>query len=92
MFFGCSCLAVGYLAFASGFLPKTLGLLMAIAGACYLVDGSAVILSPRLASMLFPSILLPAFIGELSFAGWLMVKGVNVATWQERCPASGSIS
>jgi hypothetical protein len=41
-------------------------------------------LSPRLlggalASVLFPSILVPALIGELSFAVWLTVKGVNVA-------------
>ena len=36
-----------------------------------------------LASMLFPSILAPALIGELSFAVWLTVKGVNVARWQE---------
>ena len=34
MFFGSSCVALGYLTFTSGFLPKTLGVLMAIAGAC----------------------------------------------------------
>ena len=38
---------------------------------------------PRLASILFPSILVPAFIGELSFAVWLTVKGVNAARWWE---------
>jgi hypothetical protein len=83
MFFGCSCLALGYLTLTSGFLPKALGVLMAIAGACYLANSAAVILSPRLASILFPSILVPAFIGELSFAVWLTVKGVNVARWRE---------
>jgi hypothetical protein len=57
---------------------------VAIAGACYLIDSAAVLLSPRLASMLFPSIFAPAFIGELSFAMWLTVKGVNVARWQEK--------
>ena len=36
MFFGCSCVALGYLTFTSGLLPKALGVLMAIAGACYL--------------------------------------------------------
>jgi hypothetical protein len=51
---------------------------MAVAGVCYLVNSSALILSPRLASILYPSILLPAFIGELSFALWLTVKGVKV--------------
>jgi hypothetical protein len=78
LFFGCSCVALGYLTFISGFLPKTLGLLMAIAGVCYLMNSAARILSPGLASILFPAILLPAFAGELAFALWLTVKGVHV--------------
>jgi hypothetical protein len=78
MFFGLSCLALGYLTFVSGFLPKTLGFLMAATGACYLINGTALILSPRLAAMLSPAILLPAFIGELSFAGWMTVKGMKL--------------
>lgn len=57
---------------------------MAIAGACYLINSAAVLLSPRLASILFPPIFVPALIGELSFAVWLTVKGVNVARWQEK--------
>ena len=90
MFFGCSCVALGYLTFTSGFLPKALGVLMAIAGACYLTNSAALILSPRLASILFPSILVPAFIGELSFAVWLTVKGVNLARWREMTERSRS--
>jgi hypothetical protein len=34
--------------------------------------------------MLFPLILVPASIGELSFALWLTAKGVNVAGWKEK--------
>ena len=83
-FFGFSCLALGYLIFKSGFLPRALGVLIAIAGACYLVNSFALILSPLLASILFPSILLPAFIGELALALWLTVKGVNVQKWEEK--------
>jgi len=90
IFFGCSCVALGYLTFTSGLLPKALGVLMAIAGACYLTNSAALILSPRLISILFPSILVPAFIGELSFAVWLTVKGVNVARWQEKAERSTS--
>ena len=82
MFFGCSCVALGYLIFTSGFLPKTLGFLMAMAGASYLINSTVRILSPRLASILFPAILFPAFVGELAFALWLTVKGVNVSEWQ----------
>jgi len=83
IFFGLSCLALGYLTFSSGFLPRTLGVLMAIAGVCYLINSSALMLFPRLASVLFPSILVPAFIGELAFAVWLTMKGIDVAKWQE---------
>lgn len=77
IFFGCSCLALGYLSFVSGFLPKALGVLMAIAGVCYLINSYAVILSPAAAAILFPTILLPAFVGELAFALWLTVMGVK---------------
>jgi len=65
---------------------------MAIADACYIIDSAAVLLSPRLASMLFPPVFAPAFIGELSFAMWLTVKGVNVARWQEQAGRSTASS
>lgn len=84
MFFGPSCIALGYLIFKSGFLPRVLGILITIAGACYLINSFTLILSPPLASIL---ILVPAFIGELSLALWLTVKGVNVPKWKERASA-----
>jgi hypothetical protein len=84
IFFGCSCLAMGSLVFYSGFLPRVLGALIVIAGLCYLTLSAAQLLSPRLAAVLFPSIFVPAFIGELSFALWLTVKGVDLAGWQEK--------
>jgi hypothetical protein len=92
LFFGCSCLALGYLTFTSGMLPRALGVLMAIAGVSYLTLSTARLLSPRLASMLFPSILVPALIGELSFAVWLTVKGMNVAEWQDKAGHSTASS
>jgi uncharacterized protein DUF4386 len=82
IFFGCECLVLGYLIFQSGFLPKAIGVLMQIAGWCYLVNSFALILSPRLAGLLFPAILLPAFVGEASLCLWLLVKGVNVEKWK----------
>jgi hypothetical protein len=87
MFFGFSCLTLGYLIFRSGFFPKLLGILMAIVGACYLILSFAVILSPRVAGALFLWVALPALIGELSLALWLTVKGVNVAKWEEKASA-----
>jgi Domain of unknown function (DUF4386) len=82
-FFGCFCVVIGYLIFASGYLPRAVGILMQIAGVCYLTNSFVLILSPNLANRLFPAILLPAFVGELSLCLWLLVKGVNVAKWKE---------
>ena len=87
IFFGCFCLIVGYLTFKSGYLPKAIGVLMQIAGVCYLTNSFALILSPAVANRLFPAILVPAFIGEASLCLWLLVKGVNVEKWKEK--ASG---
>jgi hypothetical protein len=41
------------------------------------VSSLAGILSPPLSAALFPRILLPCFVGELSLALWLAVKGVR---------------
>ena len=83
LFFGCFCVIVGYLIFRSGYLPKTVGVLMQIAGVCYLANSFALILSPAVANRLFPAILVPAFIGEASLCLWLFVKGVKVEKWEE---------
>ena len=83
VFFGMACLVVGYLIFNSGYLPKMLGILMQVAGVCYLTNSFALILAPAVASRLFPFILLPAFAAELGMALWLLVKGVNLAKWEQ---------
>jgi hypothetical protein len=81
IFFGMTCLVLGTLIFRSGYLPKVLGILMLLAGVCYLANSFALILYPPLASRLFPFILLPPFIAELSLALWMLFKGVDVPTW-----------
>ncbi len=84
IFFGCECLVAGYLIFKSGYFPRILGIMIQIAGICYLLNSFTLILSPALAHALFPAILLPSFIGELSMCLWLLFKGVNLAKWNER--------
>ncbi len=84
IFFGAACVLFGYLISRSGYLPKSIGVLLVIGGAGYLVDSFAEILAPAFAAGLFPWILLPAFFGELGLALWLTVKGVDVAKWEER--------
>ena len=82
-FFAFACLAGGYLIFKSTFLPKTLGVLMVVAGACYLVNSFALFLAPALGAKLFPVLFVPIFVAEISLALWRLVKGVDVAKWQE---------
>ena len=84
IFFGFACLARGWLIFQSGYLPKALGVLMFAAGLSYLINSFALLLAPALADMIFPAVLVPAFIGELAFSLWLIVKGVNVERWRAR--------
>ena len=81
IFFGFECLIDGYLIFKSGFLPKALGVLILIAGLCYLLNSFALLLSPPLADALFPTVLLPPFIGESAMCLWLLIKGVDLTKW-----------
>lgn len=74
-FFGVACVLRGVLALRSGFLPPGLGVLLVLAGVGYVVNTFSLILAPDLAARLFPWILLPAFVGELAMAIWLLWKG-----------------
>lgn len=89
VFFGGFCIVAGVLIYRSGFFPRVLGVLMVIAGACYLVNSFALFLAPGVAAVLFPYILLPCLVGELSLALWLLVKGIHVERFEEawRVPA-----
>lgn len=51
--------------------------MLALAGVSYLVNSLALLLAPAVASALFPAVLLPAFVGELSLALWLIARGVR---------------
>ena len=84
VFFSFSCLLSGYLTFRSGYFPRFLGVLLAVAGLCYLINSFSLFVFPSFAEMIFPFIMLPAFIGELTFALWLLVKGVNAGEWNKR--------
>jgi hypothetical protein len=88
VFFGFACLVYGYLLFKSGYFPRTLGVLMVIAGLSYLANSFTLILAPAYAGTIFP-ILVLALIGELSLCLWLMVKGVNVSKWRSQARAGG---
>lgn len=84
LFFGFSCLIIGYLIIKSGYFPKIIGVLMQIGGLCYITNSFAMILAPKFADMLFPAILIPVFIAEMSLCLWLILKGVNIIKWEKQ--------
>lgn len=75
-FFGFCCMLVGYLVFASTFLPRVLGVLEFLAGVGY-----ATYVYPPLANALTPYNLLLG-VGEVTLGLWLLIFGVNVERWQ----------
>ena len=81
-FFGLNCLLLGWLIMRATFLPRVIGLLMVIAGACYLGNAATGVLAPRLSPILFPWVLIPAFVAELGLALWLSIMGVNRDAWR----------
>jgi hypothetical protein len=92
IFFGIECVVIGYLIVRSRYLPKALGIMMQIAGVCYVINSFAVVLYPPIGSKLFPFILLPPFVAELSLALWLLVKGVNVSKWTTAGDVAASVN
>ncbi len=81
MFFGLACLVRGHLLRRSKLVPPVLGVLLMVAGACYLLNSVAIVLAPALARSLFPWVLMPAFVAEFGLAAWMLTKGIAVAQW-----------
>jgi hypothetical protein len=80
-FFAFWLILIGVLILRSALVPRGLGMLVAIAGACYLVNSVVNFLPPDVAPFLFPYVLMPSFIGESAFALWLLVVGIDPKMW-----------
>jgi hypothetical protein len=83
IFFGFYCLLIGYLIFRSTFLPRVVGVLIALAGLGYLTY-----LYPPLENALSTFLQVPGLLGEGSLTLWLLVVGVNAERWKERARAA----
>ena len=88
MFFGFDIIIFAYLVLRSTFLPRVIGVLLAIDGLAYLVYSFADLLAPGFAAQLVPWIQLPALIGEGSLCLWLLLVGVDVERWKEWASAA----
>ena len=60
-------------------------------GVGYIAFSLAQMLAPAFAAtVLFPWIMLPAFLMALGLALWLLVKGVDLPKWEQRTRACGA--
>ena len=71
---------LGFLMFKSGYFPRLLGILMMVAGVGYMADFLVFFLLPQLDVQIAGF----AFLAEVAFPFWLLIKGVDVEAWKSR--------
>jgi len=77
--FGVHLVVVAYLAYTSGPVPKLLGVLLAVTGLGYLIDGLATALTGT-----SPEVSAYTFLGEFLLAVWLLIRGRRLGSADER--------
>ncbi len=89
IFFGLWLVPLGYLAYkSSGWFPRTLGIMLVVGGACYLVDLLAQFLFPDFGQNIHAFVTIPSAIAEISMVLYLLVIGVKTVKSDERILAA----
>ncbi len=83
-FFGLQFIGLGYLVYKSGYFPKVLGVLLLCSAVGYLTDSFGNFLAPQYDAIYALLVIVMAIAGELVFTLWLLIRGVNVAKWEQR--------
>ena len=81
VFYGVGSILIGYLIFRSGYLPRVLGILLALSGLGFVIRTFLLVLAPAYASL---GLLLPTGVAGLALTVWLLARGVDVAKWREK--------
>ena len=88
VFYGMGWVLRGYLMFRSGYFPKFLGVLMALAGLAFIVSNFMVVLAPRYNASWLPAFMVP---GALLLTVWLLIKDVDLRKWEEKTAGDSTI-
>jgi hypothetical protein len=85
LFYGTAWMLRGWLTFRSDYLPRFLGVLMALAGAGFAAKTFTHVIAPAYS----PDILLaPMFLNVIALAIWMPTRGVNAEKWDSAESAS----
>jgi hypothetical protein len=88
MFFGVYCLLIGYLIMGSWFLPKILGVFLAIGGLGWLTFAL-----PLLSKQLFPYNMAPGILTKRNIVQPLAyIPGLNEARWRDQARAADALT
>ena len=82
--FGFYCLFFGKLITMAGFIPRILGVLLVIAGWCYLIFTFSHFLDLKFGGQLVPFIFMPGLLAEASLAFWLAIVGLDITRWKAK--------
>ena len=88
IFFGLWLVPLGFLAYKSRMFPRPLGVLLAVGGACYLVDMLAAFIVPDFGKAIHAYVTIPSAIAEIWMVGYLLVIGVKNQKSNERTLAA----
>jgi hypothetical protein len=82
IFFAVHLLVLGYVAYRSEFVPRIIGILLAVTGLAYLADGVGLVLVPDYSI----SIAAFGFGGEVVFFLWLLIRGARLRSPEVTTP------
>ena len=86
VFAGVFQIAIGYVMYRSTFLPRILGILIALAGV-----GWFIFVAPPITNAIGSYAEILGFVAEAALMLWLIVKGVNDERWYARATAAGLV-
>ena len=84
VFYGVASLLRGVLIYRSRYLPRTLGVVLILGGAGFILESLVAAMAPSLDSGFYA---LPMFIAMVALAGWFLVKGIHPERWTRRVTA-----
>ena len=85
-FYGVASIGIGYLLFRSQYLPRWLGVVWVIGGACFVLRTFIFVLFPAIPGEILQA---PQILAILLLAIWLLAKGVDVGKWEAVTRSTG---
>jgi Domain of unknown function (DUF4386) len=92
VFWGLWLFPFGILVYKSGFIPRILGVLLAVNGFAYLGISFVSLMLPSYAADVSQVLFLPEALGELSMMVWLLARGIRTVARYDQRPISAPVS